>query len=45
MAGGCHQIVPATVAECVNGSSPVPTHLVVANQTLGSHAGAAVDPG
>jgi hypothetical protein len=35
VAGGVHQIVRATVAECVKRRSPMPAYLVVANQTLG----------
>ena len=35
VAGGIHQIVRATVAECVKRRSPMPAYLVVANQTLG----------
>jgi hypothetical protein len=35
VAGGIHQIVLATVAECVKKRSPMPTYLLVANQTLG----------
>jgi hypothetical protein len=34
VAGGVHQIVRATVAECVR-RSPMPAYLVVANYTLG----------
>ena len=35
VAGGVHQIVRATVTECVKRRSPMPAYLVVANQTLG----------
>jgi hypothetical protein len=35
VAGAVHQIMRATVAECVKRRSPMPAYLVVANQTLG----------